>query len=149
METSWDTDGFTGHRQGLKRSWATICDIYQSIFCTCFIHTFCSRGLLEPILAYPGPTLDKSPTYRNANTKTPTPMANLEWAIYLTNMVLVCGRKPGWPYTGDTCKWCTERPKPRFKPRAFLLWGDSADHCTTVLPFLLYFPLNCHHAGNT
>ena len=41
------------------------------------------------------------------------------------------------------CKLHTDRPEPRFEPQTFLLWGDSANHRTTMPPlFFFIFFLN-------
>lgn len=56
------------------------------------------------------------------------------------NMSLSCARKQERPKkthtgTGRTSKLCRETPQLaiEFKPRNFLMWFNSSDHCTTVL----------------
>jgi len=83
-----------------------------------------------------GPHRDKQP-----HTLTLTLKDNLESPINLTCMFLDGGRKPEYPertlaYTGRTCKLHTERPQPGVEPGTFLLWGDGANHHTTVQPHL-------------
>ena len=78
-----------------------------------------------------GPHRDKRDT--QPCTLTIIPWVNLESPNKLT-----CRRKPEYPerthsYTGRTCKLHTERPG--FKPGMLLLWGDGANHHTTVQPF--------------
>ena len=51
-------------------------------------------------------------------------------------MFFVCGRKPEdpeWTHA-DTERTCKLHTETSWEPRTFLLWGDSANHCTTVLP---------------
>ena len=82
----------------------------------------------------PVPQRDKQPL-----TLTLTYRVNLESPINLTRIFLDGGRKPEYlerthAYTGRTRKLHTERPQPGFNPIALLLWGDSANHHTTVKP---------------
>ena len=72
---------------------------------------------------------------------THAPKDNLESPINLTCMFLDSGRKLEYPerthaYTGRTCELHTERPLPQpgVEPGTLLLWGDGANHHTTVQP---------------
>ena len=56
------------------------------------------------------------------------------------------GRKPEFlerthACMGRTCKLHTERPQPGFKPATFMLWGDGANHHTTLQPSNCSFSL--------
>ena len=62
----------------------------------------------------------------------------LESPINLTCMFLDGGRKPEYPERTHairrTCKLHTERPQVGIEPGTLLLWGDGANHHTTVQP---------------
>ena len=81
-----------------------------------------------------GPHRDKQP-------HTLTPKVNLETPINLTCIFLDDGRKLEYPerYTGRTCKLHTERPQLGVEPGTLSLWGNSANHHTTVPNVLLSF----------
>ena len=64
---------------------------------------------------------------------------NLETPINLTFMFLDGGKKPEYPerthaYTGRTCKLHTERPQLGVEPETLSLWGNGANHHTTMQP---------------
>ena len=75
------------------------------------LSTLGRRGLLKPAVKgrEAGYTLDRSPAYRRANTQR---------------------RKPTHS-KGRTCKFCTEKLRPRFKPRTIFLYCNSANQHTT------------------
>ena len=84
-----------------------------------------------------GPHRDKRD--KQPHTITLTPWDNLESPVNLTCMFLDGGRKPEYPerthaYTGRTCKLHTERPQVGVEPGTLSLWGDGANHHTTVQP---------------
>ena len=79
-----------------------------------------------------GPHRDKQDT--QSSMLTLTPWDNLESPIILTCMFLDSGRKLEYPqrthaYTGRTCK-----PHRKAPPGTLSLWGDGANHHSTVQP---------------
>lgn len=67
---------------------------------------------------------------------TSTPTGNLESPNNLTSMSLRNSEflERTHTSTGRTCQVHTERPQPGPETRAFLLWGNIANHRTTMLP---------------
>lgn len=78
-------------------------------FCTSFIHTH--RGQEA------GDTLDRSPAYCTTTIHT-----HGQFRPINSTKKHVFGL---WGETGVSCR----RPKPRFKPRTFFLWGGNANNC--------------------
>ena len=80
-------------------------------------------------------------------TTTHAPKEDFRDTNYSTCMFLDGGRKPEYPerthtYMGRTCKLHTERPQTGVDPGTLLLWGNSANHHTTVHPDIIICFIN-------
>ena len=109
-----------------------------------------SRG--EPIPAVIGrgwvhPEQVTSPSQGHTETNNLTRSHSLLTTILYTPINLTCmfldgGRKLEYPER--TCKLHTERPQPGVEPGTLLLWGDGANHHTTVqAQFKLIHHMDC------
>lgn len=108
-----------------------------------FIHSFCSPLLL--LESIPAVGLQRQPVHRRA-TKTDKDRRAFTLTrlstIGLTRRLWNCGRKQENPAGTRTHKGSMERnstqkgPRPGIKLTTFLLWGESANQCITVLSLI-------------
>ena len=87
-----------------------------------------ARGDVHPVQV-------TSPSQGHTETNNHTRLHSLLRTILETSINLTCMfLERTHTYTGRTCKLHTERPQLGVEPGTLLLWGNSANHHTTVQP---------------